>query len=143
MEKKQIKTGVEEEEEDEEEFSSSSESEEEDEEEEEEEEQDDTEALMRELEKIKKEREIERLEKARNALINQERQRLEKYENDRESSILKSNPLINQDFTVKRRWDEDVIFRNTAREEDKPKRRFVNDMLRSDFHRKFMEKYVK
>ena len=48
-----------------------------------------------------------------------------------------------KDFSVKRRWDDDVIFKNQARGmSDKPKKRFINDTLRSDFHRKFMNKYV-
>ena len=42
------------------------------------------------------------------------------------------------------RWDDDVVFKNCARGEiDKSKQHFVNDTLRSEFHRKFMEKYVK
>lgn len=45
---------------------------------------------------------------------------------------------------VKRRWDDDVVFKNCARSEpDKKKEQFINDSLRSEFHRKFMEKYVK
>jgi len=42
------------------------------------------------------------------------------------------------------RWDDDVVFKNCARGEvDKKERRFINDTLRSDFHKKFMEKYIK
>ena len=46
-------------------------------------------------------------------------------------------------FDVKRRWDDDVTFKNTARgvEERSKKLRFINDSIRSDFHRKFMDKY--
>ena len=52
--------------------------------------------------------------------------------------------LFLQTFQVKRRWDEDVVFKNCARSEpDKKKNEFINDSLRSEFHRKFMEKYVK
>ena len=57
------------------------------------------------------------------------------------------------------RWDDDVVFKNCARQ-DKPKvgfyfsislfqphatqtHEFVNDSLRTDFHRKFMSKYIK
>ena len=40
-------------------------------------------------------------------------------------------------------WDDDVIFKNQARGADeKNKKRFVNDMLRSDFHRRFLTKYI-
>jgi len=42
------------------------------------------------------------------------------------------------------RWDDDVVFKNCARgDSDKKERRFINDTLRSDFHKKFMEKYIK
>ncbi|KAJ3048462.1 hypothetical protein HK097_010510 [Rhizophlyctis rosea] len=104
-------------------------------------EEDDTAELLRELEKIKRERaeEKERLEA--------ERQQEE--ERQREEEALTGNPLLQgqsgpKDFAVKRRWDDDVIFKNQAKGVDEnPKKRFINDMLRSDFHRKFMSKYVK
>ena len=46
---------------------------------------------------------------------------------------------------MKRRWDDDVVFKNQARgtEERGREKRFVNDLLRSDFHRRFMDKYVR
>lgn len=57
---------------------------------------------------------------------------------------MKGNPLLNSDFTVKRRWDDDVIFRNQAKNEPKShKKRFVNDTIRSDFHLDFMKRYFK
>ncbi|KAJ3021925.1 UNVERIFIED_CONTAM: hypothetical protein HDU68_009394 [Siphonaria sp. JEL0065] len=108
---------------------------------------DDEAELMRELEKIKRERaeEKERLE----------RDKREEEERVREEAMLAGNPLLNGGasvsassaivvsggFAVKRRWDDDVIFKNQARGvEERPKKRFVNDLLRSDFHRKFMSK---
>lgn len=46
-------------------------------------------------------------------------------------------------ITVLFRWDDDVVFKNQARGlDDKPKKRFINDMLRSDFHKKFLHKYI-
>lgn len=41
---------------------------------------------------------------------------------------------------MKRRWDDDVIFKNQARGTDdkNKKKEFVNDLLRSDFHKRFM-----
>ncbi|KAJ1804931.1 complexed with cef1p, partial [Coemansia sp. RSA 2599] len=99
------------------------------------EEEDETALLMRELEKIKRERAEEKARQEREA----EESRLLNAD-----SVLGANPLLGEkDFSVKRRWDEDVVFRNQARGDDgKPKKRFVNDMLRSDFHRKFMKKYI-
>jgi len=65
-------------------------------------------------------------------------------------NILSGNPLLTgkgstaTDFKVKRRWDDDVVFKNCARgEPDKSKPQFINDTLRSEFHKKFMDKYIK
>ncbi|XP_069104057.1 spliceosome-associated protein CWC15 homolog [Argopecten irradians] len=105
--------------------------------------EDDTAELMAELQKIKKERANERVRLDAEKKVEEERIRTE--------NILKGNPLMNQaeskaaaDFKVKRRWDDDVVFKNCAKaEEDKKKGLFINDTLRSEFHKKFMEKYVK
>ncbi|KAF2180826.1 Cwf15/Cwc15 cell cycle control protein [Zopfia rhizophila CBS 207.26] len=100
-------------------------------------EEDETAALMRELEKIKRERaEAKAKEEAEQAAQEQEQ---------REFDIARGNPLLNpKDFNMKRRWDDDVVFKNQARgTEDKKKKEFINDMLRSDFHKKFMNKYVR
>lgn len=66
-------------------------------------------------------------------------------------NIISGNPLLNytaqpsrSDMKVRRRWDDDVVFKNCARSEPKKKHEvFINDSLRSEFHRKFMDKYVK
>lgn len=46
---------------------------------------------------------------------------------------------------MKRRWDDDVVFKNCAKgiEERKKEQNFINDAIRSEFHKKFMEKYIK
>ncbi|CAN0461910.1 unnamed protein product, partial [Ectocarpus fasciculatus] len=44
---------------------------------------------------------------------------------------------------VKRQWNDDVVFRNQSRSEPELKKRFVNDTIRSDFHRSFLKKYVR
>lgn len=41
------------------------------------------------------------------------------------------------------RWDDDVVFKNQARGETKTPKRFINDTIRSDFHRKFLQRYMK
>ncbi|KAG5297844.1 Cwf15/Cwc15 cell cycle control family protein [Histoplasma ohiense] len=99
--------------------------------------EDETAELMRELEKIKRERAEQK------AKEEQEREAQEKEK--REVDIARGNPLLNpQDFSVKRRWDDDVVFKNQARgTENRGKKEFVNDLLRSDFHKRFMSKYVK
>ncbi|KAI0542329.1 Pre-mRNA-splicing factor Cwf15/Cwc15 [Xylaria digitata] len=95
--------------------------------------------LQRELEKIKRER-AEKRER-------EERERAAAEEEERERDIALGNPLLNpkQDFNIKRRWDDDVVFKNQARgTEDKGKsKEFINDLLRSDFHKRFMSKYVR
>ncbi|WAR28502.1 CW15A-like protein [Mya arenaria] len=101
--------------------------------------EDDTAELLAELNKIKKERTREKARMDAEKKVEDERIRSE--------IILKGNPLLNQDktqvdFKVKRRWDDDVVFKNCAKGEEK-KSLFINDTLRSEFHKKFMEKYVK
>lgn len=102
-------------------------------------EEDDTEALLAELEQIKKERAEE---KAR-----QERQQQEEDLKVKEAELVRGNPLLNfqnpTNFNVKRRWDDDVVFKNQARGETKAPKRFINDTIRNDFHRKFLHKYMK
>lgn len=104
-----------------------------------EEEEDEQAELMRELDKIK----AERAEAAAKAAAEQAK----KDEAQREKDIALGNPLLNPktDYGVKRRWDDDVVFKNQARgtEERGMEKRFVNDLLRSDFHKKFMDKYVR
>ncbi|EAT78821.2 hypothetical protein HBI56_175370 [Parastagonospora nodorum] len=103
-----------------------------------EDEEDETAALMRELEKIKKER--------AEAKAKEEAERAAEEEEQREIDVARGNPLLNsRDFAMKRRWDDDVVFKNQARgtEDRNKKKEFINDMLRSDFHKKFMSKYVR
>ncbi|CAB1422024.1 unnamed protein product [Pleuronectes platessa] len=120
----------------------------EDEDSEEDSDDDDTAALLAELEKIKKERAEEQERKEREQKAEEERIRME--------NILSGNPLIHlagqqqpmpqtqNTFRVKRRWDDDVVFKNCAKgvDEARKEKRFINDTLRSEFHKKFMEKYV-
>lgn len=102
--------------------------------------EDDTAELMKELEKIKQERQQEQ-EKAELLAKEQE-------EREMEERAMTGNPLLDHGngassstatASVKRRWDDDVIFKNQTRGvSDKPEKRFINDMLRSDFHRKYV-----
>jgi protein CWC15 len=85
------------------------------------EESDDEEAeLMRELEKIKRERAEQ---KAR-----EEAEQAKLQEDEREKDIALGNPLLNpKAYNVKRRWDDDVVFKNQARgTEQKGNKEFVN-----------------
>ena len=101
---------------------------------------------MRELEKIKKEREEER------QVLKQRAQEVAHDEYAEE--VLVGNPLTStgtgggsaggssSGAILKRRWNEDVVFKNQARDEPQLKKRFINDVIRSDFHRRFMSKYM-
>jgi len=100
--------------------------------------EDETAELMRELEKVKADRAAAAAKKAT--------EDAKKDEEQREKDIALGNPLMNpKGYEVKRRWDDDVVFKNQARgTENKGKeKRFVNDLLRSDFHKRFMDKYVR
>nr|CAG4635843.1 EOG090X0IT3 [Artemia franciscana] len=105
--------------------------------------EDDTAELMAELARIKAERAAEAIRK--------EEQQRRHEEQIRTENLLQGNPLLQYastatkaDFRVKRRWDDDVVFKNCSRSEPEKKDKiFINDSLRSEFHRRFMEKYIK
>lgn len=93
----------------------------------------------------------------------------------RRDQVLVGNPLLNLTttetegtFKVKRRWDDDVVFKNCAKgtfvkyytgfldeslflftmmlilgQDEKKEANFINDAIRSEFHRKFMDRYIK
>ena len=105
--------------------------------------------------------------------IFQEKQQQMEELNAKEEELLKGNPLLNNtptSYSVKRRlapfnifvyfyepilgsytncfllfcrWDDDVVFKNQARGEMKAPKRFINDTIRNDFHRKFLHRYMK
>ncbi|CAE6505545.1 unnamed protein product [Rhizoctonia solani] len=112
--------------------------------------EDETAQLLAELERIKRERAAEEERKAREISEGKAR--------DLEEEIATRNPLLNLEaalgqstgsnkpgtFAVKKRWDDDVIFKNqTVNTSDGPSGQFVNDLLRTEFHRKFMAKFIK
>eukprot|EP01117_Protostelium_nocturnum_P006162 TRINITY_DN2220_c0_g1_i1.p1 TRINITY_DN2220_c0_g1~~TRINITY_DN2220_c0_g1_i1.p1 ORF type:complete len:231 (-),score=107.87 TRINITY_DN2220_c0_g1_i1:153-845(-) len=100
--------------------------------------EDDTAELMRELEKIKREREQEAARREMENLADQKAQS--------EEQLMSSNPLLKkdeeEDFNIKKRWYDDSVFKNQTKGEQKVQKRFINDTIRNDFHRKFMSKYV-
>ena len=99
--------------------------------------QDDEAELLAELERIKKER-------AEEAAKKQKEEQAEK-EVQLQEEVARGNPLLNQGpaFQVKRRWDDDVVFKNQARGEPKAQKRFINDTIRNDFHKRFLTRYIK
>jgi protein CWC15 len=117
--------------------------------------EDDTAELMRELERIKREREEERARK--------ERELAELASKETTEAILKGNPLLTKGTAsalgsagsssaaaaavapaaggVKRRFGDDTVFSHTHANEPETRKRFLNDSIRSDFHRSFMRRF--
>ena len=97
------------------------------------EDEDSEEELYRELEKIKKMREEQNRQK--------ELEHMEKNKIQIQEDIIKGNPLLSHSgYSLKKKWFEDTVFKNQAKNEVKTKKRFINDTVRSDFHRKFLAK---
>ena len=101
--------------------------------------EDDELELQRELERIKAERLLEKQAKEREE---KERDNAEKY-----NSAIKGNPLMKissdaDSSIMKRRWNDDVVFRNQAKGEPEKKKRFINDTVRNDFHKSFLKRYI-
>lgn len=100
--------------------------------------EDDEAEIQRELERIKREREEARRK--------EEEERLVAEELAKQDAAIQGNPLMNLgqgSAKIKRRWNDDVIFRNQAKVEPEIKKRFVNDTIRNDFHKRFLDKYMK
>lgn len=101
---------------------------------------DDEAELLAELERIRAERaEQARAKEAEQAALEEEEAR---------RAVAGGNPLLQDqlaggkdDFRMKRRWDDDVVFRNQAASEPVRRKKFINDTVRSDFHAKFMSRY--
>uniref|UniRef100_A0A6G1S5I5 Protein CWC15 n=1 Tax=Aceria tosichella TaxID=561515 RepID=A0A6G1S5I5_9ACAR len=94
--------------------------------------EDDPEELMAELNRIKQERQAEE-------------ERREREQREKEECVRSNlDDDASSTFSVKRRWDDDVPFKNCAREEPDPKRKlYINDTLRQEFHKRFMDKYIR
>ncbi len=97
-------------------------------------------ALQAELAKIRAERE-EAKRKAEAEAEAEEQSRMEE-------SALIGNPLLNASSVqisgkMKRRWNDDVVFRNQAKNEPEQKKRFINDTVRNDFHKRFLNKFIR
>lgn len=97
--------------------------------------------LLAELERIKQERYAEAARAEASARA--------KEDEKLRAEVSAGNPLLNDtlaghsDFRIKRRWDDDVVFRNQAAKEPIKQRRFINDTIRNDFHRRFLDRYMK
>mmetsp|Transcript_207 Transcript_207/g.478 ORF Transcript_207/g.478 Transcript_207/m.478 type:complete len:253 (-) Transcript_207:65-823(-) len=102
--------------------------------------EDDEAALQAELAKIRAEREAAKRKKEEEEAAEDEKQL--------EEAALLGNPLLSTADTsgggrLKRRWNEDVVFRNQAKGEPEIKKRFINDTVRNDFHKRFLNKFIR
>lgn len=104
--------------------------------------EDEEDLLQAELAKIRAERERAK-EKAEAEAAAEEQDRMEE-------AALIGNPLLNlsassnESGKLKRRWNDDVVFRNQSKgEPDQNKKRFINDTVRNDFHKRFLDKFIK
>ena len=103
---------------------------------------DDEAELMAELERIRRAREDERARKEAEAAA------LSAKESADAAAL--SNPLLRGDLAggagasaaVRKRFGDDTVFSNTHASEPEAQKRFINDMIRSDFHRSFLRKFV-
>jgi protein CWC15 len=95
----------------------------------------DEEELLRELSRIKQERaEAEAIRLAQEAA----RERAIK-----EQEVASGNPLIGGGVSaLRRRWDDDTVFRGQASGVKREEKKFVNDVVRTGSHKKFLGKYV-
>lgn len=102
--------------------------------------EDDEAALQAELAKIRAEREATKQRQAEEE-AKQEESKLE------EAALL-GNPLlagaaVDMTGKLKRKWNDDVVFRNQAKGEPEIKKRFINDTIRNDFHKRFLNKFIR
>jgi len=98
-------------------------------------------ALQAELAKIRAERAAQKQKEDAEAAAEEAAQM--------EEAALTGNPLLNSSSTassgrMKRKWNDDIVFRNQARgEPDQNKKRFINDTVRNDFHKRFLDKFIR
>ena len=91
---------------------------------------DDNNALLNELNRIKKEK------------AEEEEQKLKDIQAQARSQFT-ANPLIDPEYSMNQKWTEESVFQNQAVNEPKEKKQFVNDLIRNDYHKKFLRKYLR
>lgn len=100
--------------------------------------EDDEAALQAELTQIKAER-------AQAAAVKDQQQEAA----EQTEAAMVGNPLLQMPDNMshsgkrKRAWNEDVVFRNQAKSEPTTPKRFINDTVRNDFHKRFLNKFIR
>ena len=103
-----------------------------------EDEEDDEAALQAELAKIRAERQAQQEKQA-------SQEAAEELALAQQAAVL-GNPLLlppQSKTQKKRRWNDDVVFSNQAASEPAPQKRFINDTVRNDFHKRFLNKFIR
>jgi len=104
----------------------------------EEEDEDEEAALQAELAKIRAEREEAKRKVEEEAAAEENAKQ--------EETALLGNPLLagsGSSGRMKRRWNDDIVFRNQAKGEPEQKKRFINDTVRNDFALRFLNKFIR
>ena len=106
---------------------------------------DDAAFLRLEMERIKREKEEKKIREEEERRKEEEEAKMEAMlKATNQSDSLEVNLTRFGSSQVKRKWRDDAIFTNQASDEpDEKKKRFINDPIRSDFHKSFLKKYVK
>lgn len=106
--------------------------------EEDQEDEDEEEALLRELEKIRAERQADKQRQEKELLMSEN------------PLLAPKRPRTATSASASASWTNDVVFKNhrqiaqaEATERRLTAKRFINDTIRSDFHRRFMERYIR
>lgn len=97
-------------------------------------------ALLREFVKVKKER--EEAEKRKEELKAKEQEEKDNEELLNDNPLYKEEQPVDEGVYLKRKWYDETVFKNQARIQQKPKKRFINDTVRSDFHKDFLNRFI-
>ena len=71
-----------------------------------------------------------------------EAEKMHEIEETSKKEMLTGNPLSNNQYSLNRKWHEETVFKNQARTLPESKKRFINDTVRSDFHRMFIARAI-
>ena len=88
----------------------------------------DDQELLEEFEKVK----AERKEKERLKAVKKKQKGL------LENNLLETAP----GFSLKRKWNEETVFKNQARDEKRVNKTSINDTIRSQKHKDFLKKFI-
>jgi protein CWC15 len=104
--------------------------------------EEDEELLRLEIEKIRKERQETKRRQTQEKKIKEQIELADKC-NPLNDPVTFSSPEEGNNLQTTPKWTDDSVFRVDYRTGKGPEKRFINDTTKSDFHRRFMDKYFK